>query len=350
MRAVILATGTVLLLAGTVASGQQNAQPTNAELMKEVRELRKAVEVLTEKVEELDKKLGAGKAQAAAQEWPGGDNFVRKGPDLEALGAIKLPPNPTKEQVRDYVNRILVASKLQNVFSSDDPQSAMLMQVGPENLDVLLEASPVEPFGDTYTTTAIAALAREEDKKRILDALPYNHGLANVVLAKGWEQDARDILVAELESGARYLPIEWIEAVVRLRDPKTYDALKGFLISGSNRSSTYGAIKRLPDIDLTDAVAQAWRNSQLQDRWETASMACIALEFGHKDALEHIINSLDVPDGSADAVYGGRGAVLRYTEARGTTEQIRRWYEANRDNLVWDSTAKKFRVQEPKPQ
>ena len=347
MRAVIWATGAGLLVSCIVALGQENAQPTNAELVKEVRELRKAVEALSGKVEELDKKLEAGKAKPAPQPFL---EREERGPDVEALGAIKLPQNPTKQQVREYVNQILQASQGQNTFSTDDPQVRMLMAVGPENLDVLLEASATQGLDDVYATVAIAALARDEHKKMVLDALRYNHGLAKVVLEKGWEQDARDILVAGLERGARYLPTEWVEAVARLRDPKTYDALKGFLISGSNRSFTYDVIKRLPGIDLTDAVAQAWETAQFEGKWEAARMAPAAVEFGHKDALEYIIDSLDEPEGSPDAVYGGRAAIMRYTEARGTTEEIRKWYEANRDKLVWDAAAKKFRVQEPKPQ
>jgi hypothetical protein len=353
MRAFKLLIATILLVLCPIGFAQGQAPGTNAEILKELRELRKAVDELTKKVDALgakEKPQGAAteeEEEAAVAAQPRGETWTKRGPDLKALGEIKLPENPTKDQVKEYISRIAAASRNQNTCSPQDPQVNMLTRVGAENLDLLIEAAGGEWVASYYVIPAIVRLAREEDKKMILEALPYTHDLVKVVLNRGWEEDARETLLPQLRV-AGYLPTEWVQAVANLRDPRTYDNLKNYLINGNNKYWTYGAIKDLPGIDLTEAVAEAWRYAKRERGYEAAYMAPVALEYGHKDALELIVNSLGKSDHDASYVREAEQLIVEYTDAGGSNEEIRKWFAANKDKLVFDPVTKKFRVQEGK--
>ena len=332
----------------TVALAQEKQSAPDEAILEELRAIRGMVEDLQARVRRIEAQFEpVEEVQAEVDIWDAirkaSEGIPFRGPDLKALRLIKLPDNPTKEQVRAYISDILFASRNQNAFSDSDPQIRMLTEIGPENLDVLLETLSggiTQPF----MVHAVRRLATQEHKKMVLDALPICPDLVEVVIANGWVQDARDILINELRSGQVSLPIEWINIVASFRDPSTYGDLRAHLVHGSNRLWTYKAIKNLPDMDLHEAVAEAWQRCRYRE-WEARSMAPVAVEYGHIDALELLVNALD--GHSVDLMggsYSPRSVVLNHTEARGTNEEIRRWFNENKDRLVFDAHSKKFRV------
>ncbi len=205
------------------------------------------------------------------------------------LEKIILPENPTKNQILEYIRKICIASAKQKSYSSNDPQVSMLIQIGHENLELLLAAN-FDKGVDLYAITAILFLVQPEDKKLILEYLPYKKYLVKVVTQNGWEKDAKSILYNGLKQMPPYLPTEWIQAIANLHDPSIYEDLKRYLILGSNKKWTYEAIKTLPGINLEDTVIQAWKNTK-HGSWDRKSFAPIAFKYGQEDALP-VINSL----------------------------------------------------------
>jgi hypothetical protein len=268
-----------------------------------------------------------------------------RGPDFEKLRESKLPENPTDEQIRSYIDEIVVASRDQNVFSESDPQMEMLTKVGPERLSFLLDAAREQGIEGYYLTWAIVRLAAKEHKKLILDMLPFNQELVKAVVKLGWEKDARHILLDQLSLKRKYLPPEWIEAVVRLRDPKTYDDLKAYFIDGPHRCWTYKSIQQLPDIDLEQAVGEAWKVAKGGNEWEAANMAMIAMAHGHLDALEYLVGVL-ASSGRKDRYQNMefRSAVLRRIPFEGSDKEIAQWFRQNKNGLSFDTKQKKFVV------
>ena len=135
MRTLLLVCALLVLWCPLAAAQETEAQRQEA-ILKELRSLRESVDELTLRVQALEKKLGGSAPMAAAPAIPLGlpGMFQERKADPEALSKITLPANPTKEQAREYVRKIMVASQNQNSFSSDDPQVSMLEQVGPDNL------------------------------------------------------------------------------------------------------------------------------------------------------------------------------------------------------------------------
>ncbi|MHC5038345.1 MAG: hypothetical protein ACYTHM_13605 [Planctomycetota bacterium] len=349
--------GGVLLPA---AFGQDEMTPGEKKILEAVRALQKKVEKLVSRIEALEKALEE-KEDARSPSFPplpGGDPFG--GRMTGKFRKIKLPENPTKEQVREYVRKIQDASRGQRVFSSSDPQTTLLIRVGSEHLDVLIDALEREMIGmsNYHLINAIKSLARRKHLPLIRTALPLHKNLAEVILAKGWEREVKDILVEELRSGHSYLPTEWIKAVASLRDPSTYKDLLEFFVHGSNPCMTFDALKAIPDfprMDLENAVGQVWRRVKSGEtgfgpsQWERDTVAKIAAKYGHVDALGHLLNVLNRERDTRFSRYPNlRPEVLRLVPLRGTNRELLQWYTQNRDRLRFDKAKGKYFVQEEK--
>lgn len=334
----------VVALFSVPALATEDQAATLGQLREQVQELRQRVEALKKRVEQLEEKLSE---QPAGPMFPVHEGWRKRGPDLEALQRIQLPEDPTPEEVRQYVRRIAAASEGQGGQSSTDPQVAMIQRVGRENVDVLLGELSYGRWSatDLYLTEAIKRLAGPQHKEEILNHLAGVPELASIVLRYGWEDDARETLIAELEEGGRYLPREWLVAVAKLGDKEALDALKSYFLEGRNRDTTFEVLWATPGVgDLSGPVAKAWERARAEGGDEALDMAQVAVGYGHRDALEILIDFLARgydPRGSMRFV---RRAVILYTEARGTNDQIVRWYRQNKDDLHWEAEARKFRA------
>lgn len=301
-----------------------------------------AIKVMVRDMQKRLDKLEEMQKSAPAESSSG---FVTRKADPETLAKINLPDNPTRDEIVKYINDIRAASAGQNCFSPSDPQVDMLMKVGSENFDVLLESYLLSPQRGTYhLRETMNKLARAEHKETVLEALPRATFLIEAVVLNGWQDDARQTLIAGLDGSLGNLPSQWIRTVANFQDPETYEALKNYLVTGPNKKSTYEALKYIPGIDLGPAVARAWDNVKFEHKCSASSMVPIAVEFGHLDALERALEDLDVTKGCR--VSNARGLVLRFTDAGGSSEEIRSWFAANKDSLEFDPVIKKFRVKE----
>lgn len=283
------------------------------------------------------------KDDARMRQFEGGSGSARhkEGPDQEALNKITLPDNPTKEQARTYVMQIVAATEGQCRFSQTDPQVNMLKRIGPDHLDVLLDCRP-DMFHVRY---AMTGLAGPQHKDLVLANLERWPNLADIVLEQGWAKDARDTLLRGLKPG-KDVSSEWLQAVLTLNDPSTYDQLKTYLAKGNNPGKTYSMLKRLPGIDLSSAVADAWRRTKYKESdYEALQMVSAAIEHGHLDALD-IGTELMAQSGSNshDYGFGIRDTVRLCVDTAGSDKDIRDWFVRNKGNLFFDAATKKFKV------
>jgi hypothetical protein len=326
-----------ILISGTLLLASCSSD--NDDIKKELVEIKK---LLTE----ISKKLPPGEHDSELIRPSYSPAIGGKKLDMEALDNITLPDNPLKKDILKYFREIARATQNQRSFSESDPQVYMLLEVGHENLEYLVSYN-ADHMVDMYFTAAIKELAEEEDKELILSYLPRKRDLVKVITAKRWEEDAKQILISELAELPQYLPTEWVSAVASFDDPCTYDSLKNYLTYGSNRSWTFKAIKNSTSMeDLEDTVGEAWENAKkAHSEWDKNSFAPIAASYGHVDALEVIINSLDSP-ANGPSVYQPRKQIFQYTEVRGTNDEIRKWFKKNKSKLVFDAEAEKFVVRQ----
>lgn len=344
----ILTAIAALSMSGSPAAAQVLTR-SGQEMLRELREIRAILMVVRADIAELKKEIQKKKeSDEEDEDLTNFGNFRKRSANPAKLRAIKLPENPSEDQIKDYVQEIMTASRGQNSFSSADPQVRMLTRVGAEHLNLLLDSmgQPGEGrhFGGRYhVQEAILKLAEEGHKKLILDSLSHLTFLVKVVLDKGWERDAREVLLQELASAPQQLPMEWVQAVANLRDAETYDDLKWYLINRNGRHNTYQAIRHLPDIDLADAVAKAWGKTGHHE-WEERGIAKIAIEYGHLDAMEYLVNFLADEHQNRWEVSGIRQLVLRHLDFYGSNKEMAEWIKKNEDQLIFDKKTKKFTI------
>ena len=259
--------------------------------------------------------------------------------NIEKLAAIELPDDPSRADVKTYIQKIQNISATQSSFGTRDPQVGMLTDIGAEHLDLLIEASGGR---DYYLRRAIENLAAEEHKELILAHLGEHFHLAKSVVKFGWQEEARKTLL----DGLKYsedLPKSWLQSVARFQDPETYPLLTDYLIRARHRDDAYDEIKDLPGIELDEAVAKAWKNAQY-DGWERLNTIPLALQFGHKDALSAITIALN--DESTHSSWNNklRKSFSQHTGISGSDEELRIWYLANKDRLRFNPETKMFVV------
>ncbi len=259
----------------------------------------------------------------------------------EDLAHIKLPDNPSKDEVRAYVRAIVDACRGRRSWSNTDPEVKMLEKVGPKNLDLLIAALAVEPQ-NFHLRYVIGELVDENSKQLVLENLGACSALVGVVLQQGWEQEAKQTLIKGFGNGNHHLSPEWIEAVAKLKEPSTYPLLRDYFVRGANRYLTYEAIKNLPIENLPGAVQDAWQMTRSLGVG-LGLTALIAAEYGHLDALECLFEELTGISGNDEwFAKRARKVIYRVTDFTGSKEEALAWFKTCRENLRFDPEKKRF--------
>ena len=270
----------------------------------------------------------------------------RGGPDARRLAAIVLHDPADPDAAWSYVTDIARATVGQRRVSAADPQVGMLEALAEEQMPVLIGAVGL-PEIRFYALRAIRRSATEEHKATIIAALPGQPRLIGIVRRQGWGADARDALVLGLERGVDYMPRTWVQAVVELQDPVTYDALAMHLVRSRGARTYYMMMRDLPGIDLDAAVCAAWERVRAAPayRRELLEVSEFAVAHGHAPALELLINTLPVGEDEATSQAAmTRQTVLGHIEYGGSNAEVRSWYEAHRDRLRFCRQSRCFYV------
>ena len=138
----------LILSAGPAAMAGEGANDTHAAILEELREVRAMLVEMKAELAELKDQM---KAPQGFEELT-----QSKRPNLKALQKIKLPENPTEDQVQEYIDSIIMASEGQNRWSPRDPQVRMLAKLGRERLKLLIDA--LGSGGSYYLGEAIKQL------------------------------------------------------------------------------------------------------------------------------------------------------------------------------------------------
>ena len=261
------------------------------------------------------------------------------------LEKIKLPPDATKKQAEEYIDKILAVSKAQNRFSHSDIQIAMLKKVGHKYLPSLL--SRMKKVNNTgpwnfHISLAIVSLVKETDKKQILKML-YNHPrLIDAVVKFGWQDDVKDIIFAKIKA-SNSLPVNWIACASQLAGSEDYETLKRYFVRTHIRPFTYNAIKDLPGIKLDDAVAKIWKaNKYNSSGWTKKQCALIAVDFGYLDALEAVIELRNDRNRYFHRIVYDK--MYSLTGQRGSYAKLKEWFAANKDKLFFDKKTRRYLI------
>jgi len=113
------------------------------------------------------------------------------------LGKIKLPPDATSEQVKQYIDKIVAVSKKQTSYSRSDIQIEMLTQIDHKYLPVLINKTAANSVPKNYhLSIAVTSSIRESDKQLVIKMLPSCPSLIDSVIKFGWHKELKDIIFA----------------------------------------------------------------------------------------------------------------------------------------------------------
>ncbi len=310
----------------------QDTASVNQQILEELQALRVRVAALETKVATL--KSGSSSAK-----------FHARKADDAALNAIVLPTDESDNALITYIRKIVAASRKQNSFSTGDPQVEMLVRVGEDHVNLLIdELSAKSSLSSNYhLIEAINELVGERDKDLVLDQLIDHPALIEAVTEQGWISDARELLMTGLQMEPDYLPQEWIDAVASFKDPESYPLLSEYFIyGGGNKTTIYEAIHELPGFPLVHTVDAAWIETEGDSSCTHSGMTAIAALFGHLDALDELFLILADKNEDSWSKKHARKAIRRLTHFHGSPSEMPTWYEDHKNSLVYDPETRRY--------
>jgi hypothetical protein len=211
-----------------------------------------------------------------------------------------------------------------------------------KTFEPLMVQNPVELSNNAST-------ASTSNKINILKNLPTRKNLIETVVQENWLEDARPILTGqlkkELEKKDPKLPQAWIHAVASFQDPMTYEDLKSYFLKGADPQTTYRDISQLPGIDLTEIVAQAWKEAQADPNpYRIVEIQPIAAQCGHVNALVGIAQQLQSGNLHEKDKASLLKIIKKYIDPQKTDQEIIQWILTNETHLAFDSQTKKYKL------
>jgi hypothetical protein len=325
---------------GASDSAQAFSQPSTSYSSDEQDRL---IRELRNKVADLEGKLQVAKSKKKLGGREVG--FESTDVNIDALGRILFPDNPTKENLKAYVQAILEASKHQKSASTKDPQLEMLKKLGSENTDILINLlDDYKWVSQAYLLFAIEDLATETHKDLILGAIANNKNLIDTVYKFGWQNNIKDLIISDLSKN-KYLKIEWLQAAASFNDPKANEGLVQHFMNSEYPMNAYRVISRIPEIKLTDEqVAKAWKNALTEDVFNATGIASLAADHGQVDALGFLIKNLNHANVSSFQKEKILHTISKTTGMSGSIESLQQWYEQAKSRLVFDPATRRYQI------
>jgi len=273
--------------------------------------------------------------------------------NTKQLAGIRLPEQPSKNQVRVYVGTILrVAGEDRGVFGASDPEVDAIVRVGPEHVDVLIE--PLVHLahfnGEIYVVEALKKLVTDDHKDQVLTNLAAAPALVGVVVHRGWTEDAATTLFKVLAERDPYLDVDWVEAAASVAGPEQYEDLKFHLRRNVNHFNVWKAIRDLPGIEpLEPSIVSAWRGtSREDDPYGWGQLALVAAHYGHVEGLEFVVEDMGRSMRAWRAFQNLTGHAhdvsFPFPEA---VERAQEWFAAHKDRMEFDRARGRYIVRKP---
>ena len=336
-------------LAQDLHAVQSKKEDPVKKMLAELEAIKQRLDAIEQRLQGMEKRLDSVEKESRKPDMPSFPGFHPPS-DPASYDDLKLPPDPTEDQAREYVLAIKARVMGKTAWGTLDPEPQMLAQVGPRHVKVLLDAleDGIPGCFNGYAIEALKRIAADEHRDLVIARLAQFPDLVKIVFEKGWARDARKVLVGQLTADSR-LPVEWIQAVVSLNDPKTWSALVSHLRYTAMPYQVYKEICKisgLPRAELNSVVAEIWERAKGKPEIEwymVDGVARIAAGHGHVDALAWIVGKLDAAAGSNVDVHESlRGYVLSLIPFRGPDDEIEKWFEENRSKLSFDPEKRKY--------
>ncbi|RME95807.1 MAG: hypothetical protein D6766_02285, partial [Verrucomicrobia bacterium] len=242
------------------------------------------------------KRLLAGSVAHPPQPEPMSEPEFRR--RLEALEPP--PPEASRPVVGRYLYELLrlVEARGRRV-DADDPLVRQAARYVPRHAAMFLDALPAVGWhGRRLLIEALLRGLPDESKSLVFDALPDSPELAEVILARGWEAEARSALL-ELVDDPRSLPDTAIQAMLLLEEPAVVPRLLAELEREPWRLQLDEWLQSLPGIGprLEATVQRVWkRRPPVVTATGRLGAHALAMRHGLRPALAEAYRLLRLSD------------------------------------------------------
>ena len=367
-KSFVLPVLSLVLLSGC-QSGNETLEKQNAEILAEMKrintrldglekqakqnaDIRPELKKLNAKLDALDKRI----KQARTVNQPHVPGPVP--PDRNKLSRItKLPPNPTDQQIIDYIRQIRQASIGQTAFSSNDPQVEMYEQIGPGHLHLLL------PYLNNnghqagfHLLHALPKLVGEADKELVRRSLKQYPFLIRNVVRNGWIREMKkDILALLAQPQEAHLPLFELRKSIGdlVQSPDDLKIVTNAYLYNVNGFVLLEGLKKLPGVNIPKLVNEAWTEADKNPgNYENAmsSRAKDVIQNGgpNIEAFKYLLKLLMFPNNPGQQRYRAQ-TILPFLSARCDfpiydPARLREWYDKNADRIAYDPATGKYVV------
>lgn len=212
---------------------------------------------------------------------------------LQRVAELKEPAsNANRAEVGNYVHSLLQLAEAFRRFNEGDPVIRRLEKLVPDHLDLFFDGLEVATSSSSRALeVALINGITPEQKDALLARLHQQPSLARVLVRRGWYEDAREQLFAELDRGQN-LPHDFLVALAWFDDPRVDDRLFAELLNG-NGTSAYDILSRMPRLAdrLDQAIAQMWaeRSRVYRSSSSLDSSIKLAARHGMVEAIDYIV-------------------------------------------------------------
>ena len=288
-----------------------------------------------------------------------------------AFERISPPKEASESELRRYARAVM--SSFYNIGGGEEERTGaaeqlkLLTDLKRGNLDIIIdehsriEKARTNPRIDDYTfIKAVAALAVDEDKPLILRCFQDNIILADVIVTKGWQEDAASAFVEHLShysllrAGYGIPEIQFIKACFMSKTPTVTDALAALVVDPSFKSLD-GLLLNMNTKQIDPGVVKSVWARMAHSKNVSFRMAATAMAVGDVTALEAVAGYLksakDVdlpsPRGTMDNFMARTcgNALLKVVDAPpGKAADVGQWVQERIDKLAWDGASGKYAV------
>lgn len=317
--------GTVLLCCGCPSDASKQQKETLAQL----KEIKAALKTLN-----------------ASQSTFAEVSIIQSSDHEKTLAAIKpLPPNPTDAQITAYIDSVMASMGGWTIDCGHDPRVEYLRKVGPGHLSVLV---PYFEEGKGHNTIelwkeALPDLVADSDKVKVIELLPRYPALAQIVVDRGWTNDAKSEF---FESAWRnYFGSYDLESGLRtfVTTPEDRQELTRLFLEKPEYDDFYPLVSSFAGADPKALALAVWEKHRYNGSINQFERAVRAASFGNLDALESAVSLYF----NARDYVGDKKTTILLAQTTGQVlnkKILRKWYDDNKNKLVFNAEKRRFEV------
>ncbi|MCP4147816.1 MAG: hypothetical protein GY757_08695 [bacterium] len=259
------------------------------------------------------------------------------------LKNLRLPANPSKQDIRHYIAIVLHLHT--SYWDSEDPRIDKLAQLGRKHIGTLAHMGHhFRKSSHRFASQAINRLSTVEDKPLILEFLGKYPRLIKTVQRFNWWAEAKEIILQRLRENPYDFPREWLKAAVAYGEPSTFHVLEKCLMNQyfSTQVELLPELRKLKGFDLERVVNAIWRRSRYHSADVVCRMLPDMLKLGNVNALGigvRLLNSYRLAQKERRTLWQN---LVRFTGYKGNAQHMREWYDKNKESFRFDKARRKF--------